>query len=264
MPKARILFLDIETAPIIAAVWGIHDQNIGLDQIIEDWSILSWCAKWLGDDHTYYEDVRHQKNLRDDKKILQKIWKLLNEADIIITQNGKHFDEKKLNTRFLLNGMHPPSRFKHLDTLQIAKGKFAFTSNKLEYMSKTVNVVFKKLDHKEFPGYKLWKECLDGNMKAWKDMEAYNKHDVLALEELYNKFSPWDNSVNFSVYDEDDTSMRCNCGSTAYVKDGHNYTNTGKFQRYRCQKCGAPAYDKAIKANNKLSLAKQKSLKAMK
>lgn len=264
MPKAKILFLDIETAPIEAFVWGLFDQNVGLDMIITDWSILSWCAKWLGSKDVYYQDVRNEKHVRNDKNILKGIWKLLNEADIIITQNGRSFDEKKLNTRFLLNGMQPPSKFKHLDTLQIAKSKFAFTSNKLEYMSKTVNVVFKKLDHKDFPGFKLWKECLAGNKKAWKDMEAYNKHDVLALEELYLKFQPWDNAVNFSVYDEDDTTLRCNCGAADYVKDGHNYTATGKFQRYRCKKCGSPAYDKAIKANNKLSLAKQKSLKAIK
>ncbi len=29
----KILVLDIETAPIVAHVWGLFDQNIGLNQI---------------------------------------------------------------------------------------------------------------------------------------------------------------------------------------------------------------------------------------
>ena len=44
---AKILILDIETAPIRAKVWGIWNQNISIDQIESDWFILTWAAKWL-------------------------------------------------------------------------------------------------------------------------------------------------------------------------------------------------------------------------
>jgi hypothetical protein len=45
----RILFLDIETAPLQSYHWGLWDQNIGLEQIGTEWSILSFSAKWLGE-----------------------------------------------------------------------------------------------------------------------------------------------------------------------------------------------------------------------
>ena len=41
--KPKILFVDIETSPIIADVWQLFDQNVGLNQIQQDWSIIAWA-----------------------------------------------------------------------------------------------------------------------------------------------------------------------------------------------------------------------------
>lgn len=264
MRKAKVLFVDIETSPMEVFAWGLGEQYVGMEQIIKEWTILCWCAKWLDGDELFFESTKNQTDKRNDKSILKGIWKLLDEADVIITQNGRQFDEKKLNTRFLLNKMQPPSRYKHVDTLQIAKSKFAFTSNKLAYTTDTLNDKYKKLSHKDFPGLELWKECLKGNKKAWLEMEKYNKHDVLALEEYYKKLQPWDNSINFSVYEDENHQTKCNCGSTDIVRNGFHYSATGKYQRYKCAKCGSELRDRATKSNNRLSLAKQKSLKALK
>jgi hypothetical protein len=185
-------------------------------------------------------DQSKAKNIEDDKKILKAIWKLMDEADIIITQNGKAFDEKKLNARFILNGFPPPSSYKHIDTKTIAKKKFGFTSNRLEYMSDKLCKKYKKSKHAKFSGFELWSECLKGNKAAWKEMEHYNKYDVLALEELYNKMAPWDDSINFSLYN-DKADHTCSCGSTKFQKNGYKYTKTGKYQRYKCVKCGSEA-----------------------
>ncbi len=236
----KVLIFDIETAPIIAYVWGLWENNVALNQIHSDWHVLSWSAKWLGDPPSkiMYADQRRAKNIEQDKDILVKIWVLLNQADIVITQNGKKFDQKKLNARFILNGMKPPSSFRHIDTLVLAKKHFAFTSNKLEYMSDKLCTKYKKLKHSQFSGFELWKECLAGNIKAWREMEKYNKHDVLALEELYNKMIPWDQSINFSSYSDEDEHV-CSCGSTDMIRNGCSYSNLGKFQRYQCSNCGA-------------------------
>jgi hypothetical protein len=236
----KILFLDIETAPILGYVWDIWEQNIPLNMIKQDWSILAWAAKWAGDapNKIMYMDQRNAKNIEDDSKILKVIWELMDQSDIIVTQNGRAFDEKKLNARFILNGMKPPSAFKHIDTKLIASRKFKFTSNKLEYMTEKLNKKYKKLKHEKFSGFSLWKECLAGNKLAWKEMEKYNKYDVLSLEELYETLIPWDSSINFSVYYDDD-KMTCSCGSTKFMKNGYRYTTSGKFQRYRCMECGS-------------------------
>lgn len=247
----KILLLDIETAPILGYVWGLFDQNVSLNQIHSDWHLLSWSAKWLNDKKIMYQDQRNVKNIEDDKKLLESVWKLIDEADILITQNGKSFDVKKLNARFILNGMQPTSSFKHIDTLRLAKKHFGFTSNKLEYMSNKLCTKFKKLKTKKFQGFELWKACLAGNKEAWKEMELYNKHDVLALEELYHKIAPWGTGIDFDLY-KDNTEPSCNCGSTKFHKNGYSYTSTGKYQRYECATCGAEASLKG-KSNNLIS-----------
>ena len=234
----KILFMDIETAPIIASVWGLWDQNVSLNMIKSDWHVLSWAAKWSGESKVMYADQSKAKNIEDDSKILKQIWDLLDQADIVVGQNGKNFDCKKLNARFILNGMQPPSSYKVIDTMLLAKKHFAFTSNKLEYMSDKLCTKYKKLKHSKFTGFDMWKECLAGNPEAWKEMEKYNKYDVLSLEELYTKLIPWDNAVNFDAYFEGQAS-HCTCGSTEWHKNGYSYGATGKYQRFYCKKCGS-------------------------
>lgn len=241
-PVAKVLVYDIETAPLMSFTWGIWEQNVPLNMIERDWFILSWSAKWLGDPDSkiMYMDQRNSENIEDDKKLLERIWKLLDEAQVVITQNGKSFDEKKLNARFILNGMGPPSSYEHIDTKRIASRKFAFTSNKLEYLTEKL-CKKKKMKHKKFPGFELWKECLKGNKAAFKEMEAYNKMDVLSLEELYNKLQPWAKEADFQHITGD---VKCACGSTHFHRKDKKATKAGLFQRYTCQSCGSIFRDK--------------------
>lgn len=241
---AKILVFDIETSPIISNVWGLWDQNVGLNQIKQDWHVLSWSAKWLGDPPSkiMYMDQRKAKVLEDDTTILKGIWKLLDEADIVVTQNGKKFDQKKLNARFIIQGLQPPSSYKHIDTRQIAAKHFGFTSNKLEYLTDKLCKKYKKLKHSKFSGFELWRECMAGNLAAWKEMEKYNKYDVLSLEELYFKLIPWDTAINFNLFN-DSSELSCGCGKPDYVKNGVVYTATGRYQRYRCMGCGSELRD---------------------
>ena len=253
----RVLIFDIETAPMLAYVWGLRDQNLGLNMIKNDWHVLSWSAKWLGDppSEVMYEDTRDQKDISNDKKILKSIWKLLDEADITITQNGKRFDRKKLNARFIMHGMQPPSSYKQIDTLVIARKHFAFTSNKLAYMTDKLCTKYKKLSHGKFSGFSLWAECLKGNKKAWEEMEEYNRYDVLSLEELYHKLIPWDSSINFNLYTENN-DVSCKCGETRKKQSGFYYTTTGKYQKHKCVNCGNETRDSI----NLLSVEKKKTL----
>jgi DNA polymerase elongation subunit (family B) len=184
----KVLYVDIETKPLKAWVWGTFDQNIPLEMLIEDWSVLSWSAKWAGapESEVIYMDNRKKKGsaLTNDKELLKPLWKLMDEADIIIGQNSDRFDLPKLNARFIEHSMGCPSHFESIDTYKMAK-KFGFTSHKLAYMTAKLNKKYKKQDHSDFRGFKLWDECIKGNIKAWKSMETYNKYDVLSLEELF-------------------------------------------------------------------------------
>lgn len=238
--QPKILVVDIEISLMKVYTFGIRDQYIGHDEIIEDWRIISWSAKWLNEKKIFYYDLRKDWKKKDDKKILKPLWNLLNEADIVVSQNGKKFDTKKIFSRFLSHGFKPPAPFRQIDTLEIAKKTFGFTSNKLDYTTHLLNKKYKKLHHGKFPGKELWIQCDKGNMKAWDEMKKYNIHDVLALEEYYLNLSAWDRSINPNVYHGLAHTV-CSCGSTDFVKSKkYEYTNVSKFSLYICKKCGKP------------------------
>lgn len=260
LEEPKILLWDIETKPLLGWVWSIWEQNVALNQIHTDWSLLSFAAKWLGEKEVIYRDLRNHKDIDDDRPLLEELWKLLDEADIVITQNGKAFDSKKTNARFILNGMPPPSPYAHIDTKQLAKKHFAFTSNKLEYLSDKLCKT-KKLKHKKFPGFELWKGCMSGDIEAWKEMEDYNKADVLALEELYLKLRPWGSGVSLAPYKPNAEFLCQHCGSGDLTKQGSKKRASGAVHhQYRCKSCGGWTTEKGV-ANNLLSDRKKAALK---
>lgn len=251
LSKAKVLVFDIETSPMLVFAWDLRDQNISLNQIVKDRHVIAWAAKWLDDpaEKTMYLDNRG-KEWGDDKALCKKLWKLLDEADIVITQNGKKFDTPRMNARFLIHGMKPPSPYTHLDTYQIAKGVFDFPSKKLEYMTSVVNKKYKKLLHKQFPGQLLWNGCMSGNRKAWEEMKQYNIHDVLATEELYMLMRAWTPTSFPNVFTVTDKKYQC---STCGVKDKMfpvkpKRMNSGMWYQFRCKSCGAFQKGKKVKA----------------
>lgn len=231
--KAKLLFIDVETKPLMGALWSLWQNGIALNQLQSDWHILSFTAKWAHSDELIYMDKRDSFDTEDDKEMLQKIWELMDEADFVCGHNTKKFDVKKIFSRFILNGMGKPSAFRHIDTLLIAKSLFGFTSNKLEYLTDKLCTKYKKSTHKKFPGYLLWKECLAGNPEAWEEMEDYNKFDVLSNQELYEVFMPWDAKLpNFDLYVDEEMDM------SDWVENGYHYSNLGKYQLYRNRNTG--------------------------
>ncbi len=242
--KPKVLIFDVETSPIVASVWSLWDQNVGLNQVIKDWQLISFAAKWLDEKKVHQFDLRDGITKSNEYILVGKLWYFLNEADIVITQNGKAFDVKKAQAKFLEFKFKPTSSFQQIDTRLIAKKHFSFTSNKLEYMTDKFNTKYKKLKHNEYPGHELWNECLKGTKKAWNVMAKYNKYDVLATEELYKRLIPYDNTVNFNVYQEG----VCSCGCEVFHKNGWCYTSTGKYQRYACSKCGSELKSRTLDA----------------
>lgn len=236
----KIKTIDIETSPIVSYHWGLWKQNIGLSQIIRDWTVLSFSVKDLGDPNVRYMDVSEQDDYYDDRHIMQTLREELDEADIVIWQNGTHFDKRKINARLIELGIAPPSPYKEIDTKVEAAKVAMFTSNKLEWLSAIVTDT-PKLKHAKFPGFELWTECLDGNPEAWAEMKAYNIRDTEATEALYLVLRPWmKQHPNVNVMDDEDDTIKCtHCGSEHLQKRGYYYTNTGRYQRYQCQTCDA-------------------------
>lgn len=257
---AKTLIIDIETSPLEAWCWGLWDQNIGLDFIKSEWTILSFSAKWLGRRTILYGDTggRGIGKVRDDKPLMKAIWSLLDEADIIVAQNGKRFDVRKMNARLIEHGFTPPSPYRVIDTMLVAKKYFAFTSQKLAWTSKHLTDVPKE-EHKEFPGFELWVECLKDNPKAWRVMRRYNKRDVISTEEVYLKVRPWiENHPNLGVYDESERPLCPKCGGIRMNRSKQRFSmkQQGTYMQYICGDCGGYARGKIMQ----LPLEKRRSL----
>ena len=256
---AKILLVDIETAPKIALVWRFFKENISPKQVLAHGHIMSFAAKWLGDDEIYYQENRKE----DDRVIIRSLVNLFDEADIVIAHNGDRFDFPQVSARALVHGINPPSPYKTVDTCKVAKKNFAFPSNSLEYLA-TVLDCHAKDSHKKFPGFELWLECLRNNDEAWKEMREYNIQDVITLEEIYLKLRPWiNNHPNVAVFEEENEVCQCpKCGSENLQWRGYAYTQIGKFHRFQCQDCGGwgrTRYSEKTKEENKVLVANQVS-----
>jgi DNA polymerase elongation subunit (family B)/DNA-directed RNA polymerase subunit RPC12/RpoP len=229
----KILLLDIETSPNIAHVWGLFNQNISLNQLMESSYMLSFAAKWRGNKKIIFKSVFHDGR----QEMLEELWNLLNECDAVIHYNGKRFDIPNCNKEFLLSGMMPPDPYHQIDLLNVSRQKFKFTSNKLEYVAKTLGVG-QKIKH---AGHELWVKCLAGDAVSWDTMKKYNINDIIILEAVYNRLLPWiTDHPSHAVYSDEDRPICTNCGGTHITKQGIETTKTSRYQRYRCEECGTP------------------------
>jgi len=228
----KILLLDIETAPHKVYAWGLFDQNISTHQIQEPGYTLCWTAKWLGEKEIIFSSI--YKDGR--KRMINRVHKLMNEADAIIHYNGTRFDIPTLNQEMVLIGLTPPAPYKQIDLLKTVKRQFKLPSNKLAYVTKHLGVSGKLVNK----GMDLWKGCMVNNAQSWKEMEEYNIQDVKCLEEVYVKLRPWIvNHPNQNLYNEFE-NIRCHvCGGSHLQKRGYARTAAMVYQRYQCKDCGA-------------------------
>lgn len=233
----RTLLIDIETGPNLAYVW----QHWQADVIAYDheWFALAVAYQWYGEGKpevlTLPDYPRWEQDQMDDRDLMLAAWELLDQADIVVAHNGDKFDLKKLNARFVYHGLTPPSPYRSVDTLKIARRHFKFQQNGLDPLSKHLGLGG-KVKHE---GFTLWRRCMayPTDLPAWSRMRRYAKQDIVLLGKLYEKLRPWDNShPNVAV--ESEMAACPKCGSTKLQRRGKRFTQTMTYQQFQCQDCG--------------------------
>jgi len=237
--NVRIVSFDIESAPLLSYHWGLFKQNISLKQIKNDWYPLCFSFKELGSPVQNYSlrDFDGYESDNDCEEFLvEECWKVLDDADVIIAHNGRRFDKKKMNAKFLEFGLPEPSPYNLVDTLEIAKNNFAMTSNKLDYIMGLL-VDDNKLDT---GGFQLWIDCMNGDDEAWDTMIEYCDKDTTGLEEVYLKLRAWDKRAPNITMNIDDGKEHCVvCGGTHLeLLDKTHNTSVSSFETLRCTDCG--------------------------
>ena len=223
----KILFLDLETSPNLAYVWGLWNQNISINQMVNSTEVICFGARWYGERKVHFSSVHHDGKV----SMLKAIHELLDEADAVVGWNSAAFDVKHLYREFIENGMLPPSPHKDIDLMRTAKQRFKFPSNKLDYVAQKLGIG-QKVKHS---GFDLWIGCMASDDKAWREMKKYQLQDVNLLVDLYEKFLPW---IKVHPVHVSEGLVCTNCGSGNLNARGFARTTSAVYQRYQCKNCG--------------------------
>jgi hypothetical protein len=204
-------------------VWEKYEQDVIAFE--KEREIICFAYKWLGEKKVY---AYYKSDL--GAEFIPKLHILFDMADYIVAHNGDSFDIKMVNTEFIKYGLTPPSPYKSIDTLKVARSKFRFNSNKLDDLGKLLGLGQKI----NTGGFGLWLACIKGEKKAIKKMKAYNMQDVILLEKVYLKLRGWDKSQGLGH------GMQCtNCESTHIIARGWIYLKGGfSKRRFQCMSCG--------------------------
>jgi hypothetical protein len=231
----RILFVDIETSPALAAVWGTGNQYVSANQIRRRTRMQ--CLAWMRRGNSLAKFAAEWQD-GGRAKMLSRIHAELDAADLIVHYNGQSFDVTHLNREFVEAGLTPPSPYAQVDLYRAVKRRMRFDSHKLGFISDALEVGSKRREDMS-----LWNALDSGDTKerarARREMARYNRQDVVLLEELYDKLLPWiDGHPNMGLHAGDGRPCCPACGSSRQERRGVYRTKTGIFPRFQCQICG--------------------------
>lgn len=247
MAQPKIILFDIETLPDnekALEVWTQLGNYPGLTMKATITSIICVGYKFLGEKGTYCINAwdypeRWAKDVNDDFEVCKAIHEVLKEADAVITHNGRRFDWRHLQTRFLIHGLPVLPDIPHIDTCLLARKNILSFNNRLGYLGEWL-VGDSKLEN---GGWQLWLKVSKRIKYAQKLMTKYCKQDVVLLEKVFEKLRPFaKNLPNRNLYRKknqiDENKMVCpSCGSEELIRYGYQHTKTKAYQRMRCKKC---------------------------
>lgn len=233
MTDLKILLFDIECSMLKAYTYGIFDQNIPIENIIEHPRMIAFSAKWYGKKGTkFYSEYHHSRG-----EMLAQMHALLEEADVVVGYNSKRFDTKWVNSEFMVEGITPPAPYKQVDLLQEVKRNSRFVSHKLDYIS---DRLLNDGKH-EYNMAKMWR-IVDNpdtdestRKREWNAMKRYALKDTNLLDPLMTALLPW---LKLPHPVKGGNGLCRNCGSDNLEPRGKSLTLNGSYQRFRCRPCG--------------------------
>lgn len=233
--RVRLLFYDIETAPMLSYHWAPKVEYVRDGQTVsDDRFLLCWSAKWSdGTEVLSSRLTQKEAKTQDDSRVVGKLADLMREAPIMVAHNGNRFDYKRVNARLLVNRLTPLGNVQMIDTLSIARQSFDLPYNNLNYLAKKLG--FGEKLHTDFD---LWRRAFYGEVAALKEMEAYNRQDVVLLEHVFHAITPYAKTLPRLVDAAEWREELCPyCGSTDRERSGLYRTKVNNFPKYRCGNC---------------------------
>lgn len=238
--QPRILFFDLETLPNVGTFWRclINGGYLSADNILREGYIFSAAWMWLDSDKVFHARSKivtrfDMSEEFPDMHVLRKLAAEWKKAHAVVAQNGKAFDFRWLKTRMIAAGLGPLPPVIEVDTKLLAKQKFNFNSNRLDYLCQRF-----KIGAKIKTDYDLWLDVMKGDMDAVRKMIRYNRHDVPLLKELFLVLRPHVTlPINFALFAKHPERACSHCGVEDLIYKGLTYTRVRPMARYRCREC---------------------------
>jgi uncharacterized protein YprB with RNaseH-like and TPR domain len=232
--KRKRLFFDIETSPNIGLFWEAgFKKNIDYSNIIKERAIICICYKWEDDKEVH---SLHWDSKQDDKKMLLAFINVANQANELIGHNGDKFDLAWIRTRCLFHKIDMLPKYVTIDTLKVARSKFRFNSNRLNYIAD-----FLGIGQKIKTEYSLWKDILlNKDPEAMEKMIKYCKKDVVLLEKVFKELNNHiEAKTHYGVAFGHDKSGCPECGSYELQRHDRKILASGTIKIiFKCKTCG--------------------------
>jgi len=190
---------------------------------------MCFAAKWHGEKKVEFRSDFHDGH----EAMILRARELYDEADAIITYNGKGFDNKHLRREWLMAGIGPDAGPADIDLWTVVARNFKFASNKLDHVCQQLGLG-SKVKHS---GFELWPACIAGDPQAWKQFQKYCCHDVVLTDALYPVLRPFIKSHPHRGLFGGPRAGCPRCESMHVIGRGYRVTTTGRYARLQCIDC---------------------------
>lgn len=286
--EPKILIWDIETA--LAAFWTFScgDQVLRHGDLMEGYfsrtHIMTISYMWLGEKKAH--SLNWGESEADEAEMIRKFDEIVKQADLVIGKNSHRFDNKHLNAQRLFFDLPAIGNWveRSEDLEQLLRRNFNVQSQSLDYWSKQLGIggkismsksshwtplaqgrllalVARKMDVVPVGALDAMAKVLFNTTylnakkdytRALKDMETYNKKDVVDTAKLLQKVLPHVKmKFNYGAFvsaQQDDGVLRCRqCASENVTKHGFRFIASARHQRYICHECGCDQTSKLPK-----------------
>jgi uncharacterized protein YprB with RNaseH-like and TPR domain len=145
--------------------------------------LICACYKFTDEDSVRTITVPRYRN---EAKALERISRLYDKLDVVLTWNGKLFDIPFLNARLMHHKLPPlDARKMHLDIMYQAR-KLRLRGSRMDGVSKDLRTKVAKYD---VPAWR-WVLAAEGNREAIGEIVRHCELDVILTEELFDRLKP--------------------------------------------------------------------------
>lgn len=233
---AKILTLDIER---LCGLAPIFDQKVRFIHVSR-WRRLPrticFAANWYDQKNVQFYAEWQEGGHR---AMIEQAWRLLDEADIVVTFNGRAFDLKHLREGFVEYQLGEPSPWKDVDLYLAARNRLGYESRSLDHLCQRLGIPGKRGHYDDMQA----EDACDGDPAAQRAIAAYNRQDVRATKGCYDRLLPHlSTHPNMALYveDSDGEGLCPKCPDPqpdTLVKRGPYPLGVSVFQRYWCKAC---------------------------